>query len=407
MRCLHGLVRPRRAIGLAAGAIAAIALTTGAPSAHAYDSYDRFGDQTEGCVTCHPEFLSGNGALHAQHRALLGTPTQQLTRCNACHPSGLGSTPVRTYTSGPIGPLTSGFGCSGCHGRLYGEISPNSGLPKSTSYGLRQVHVDAGVAECSTSGCHAPGNLGSPDPFPTPYPEDVVPPYYGFEFSVLRNACASDEEDLPFDADLLGLDNDGDGQRDFPDDLGCPEPTEPPFDCAAVPMAGCVAPGKGVLVVTEKVASKEKLKVTLSKLQTELTPIEFGDPVAGTTGYNVCVYDAGDELRAQYTLDRPGEICSTGKPCWTTISDKGYKFKDKAAAADGVRKAMVRGGARSKGKVVVVGRNRGTMPTGVAEALANQTSATVQFVASDGICVGVALPVVKKANGLVFKAVGP
>jgi len=405
MRYRHGLVRSRRASRGVAVAIAAIALTLGAPGTHAYEAYDVFGDQTSGCVTCHPEFLSGNGALHAQHRVLLGTPTQQLTRCNACHPSGQGSTPVRTYSSGPIGPLANGFGCSGCHGRLYGETSPNSGLPKSTSYGLRAAHVDAGVDDCATSGCHAPGNLGSPDPFPPTLPENVAPPYYGPEFSVLRNACASDEEDQAFDADLLGLDNDGDGQRDFPDDLDCPEPTEPPFDCAAAPLAGCVVPGKGSLVVTEKAPGKEKLKVTLSKIQRELTPIDFGDPVTGTTGYNVCVYDSGDVLRGEYTLDLPGEVCSNGKPCWTTISDKGYKFKDKAAAADGIRKAMVRGG--SKGKVVVDGKNTGTMPTGVAAALANQTRATVQFVASDGICVGLALPVVKKATGLLFKAKGP
>ena len=405
MRFRHELVRLRGAIALGAGVLAALALTLGAPGADAYEAYDVFGDQTQGCVTCHPGFLGGGiGALHSQHRALLGTPTQQQTRCNACHPSGQGSTPVRTYTSGPIGPLESGFGCSGCHGRLYGETSPNSGLPKSTAYGLREAHAAAGVTECAS--CHVPGSLGSPDPFPALLAEHVAPPYYGFEFSGLRNACASDEEDLAFDADLLGLDNDGDGQRDFPDDLDCPEPTEPPFDCAAAPLAGCVAPAKGVLVVTEKTAGKEKLKVTLSKLQTELTPIEFGDPVAGTTGYNVCVYDSNDELRGQYTLDRPGETCS-GKPCWSTVSDKGYKFKDKEASSAGIRKASVRGGDSSKGKVAVVGKNRGTMPTGVAAALADQTSATVQFVASDGICVGVALPTVKKADGRVFKAAGP
>ena len=31
--------------------------------------------------------------------------------------------------------------------------------------------MDAGVTVCGTSGCHAPGNLGAPDPFPTRFPE--------------------------------------------------------------------------------------------------------------------------------------------------------------------------------------------------------------------------------------------
>jgi hypothetical protein len=405
-RVTYGLLRPRRAIALAAGASVALALALGPSGAHAYRWYDRYGDQTEGCVTCHAEFLGGNGALHAQHRSLLGTPAQQVARCNVCHPNGGGTTPVLTYVSGPIGPLTSGgFGCSGCHGQLYGETSPDSGLAKSTSYGLRQVHVEAGVTSCGTGGCHAPGSLGSPDPFPALHPESFAPPYYDADFSTLRDACSSDEEDMPFDADLLGLDNDGDGQRDFPDDLDCAEPAPP--DCAPAPNAGCVAASKGALLVNEKVAGKEKLAVVLTRLETAVAPSQFGDPVSGTTKYHVCVYDSADQLRGQYTVDRAGEICSTGKPCWATVPDKGYRFKDKAAVADGIQKVSLRGGAALKGKVVVAGKNQGTMPTGVSAALANQPSATVQVIASDGICVGATLPVVKKADGFVFKAAGP
>jgi hypothetical protein len=398
-------VRPQSLLALAAGGLVALAM--GASGARAYAWYDRFGDQTEGCVTCHEGFLGGNGPLHAQHRSLLGTPTEQLARCNACHPNGWGSTPVLTYTSGPVGPLASaGFGCSGCHGQLYGETSPGSGLPKSTSYGLRQVHVDAGVAACAASGCHAPGSLGSPDPFPALHPESVAPPYYAPGFSVLRDPCSSDEEDMSLDADLLGLDNDGDGQRDFPDDADCEAPP-PPFECAPAPAAGCVAPSKGVLLVNEKVAGKERLEVVLGKLATAVAPSQLGDPVSGATKYAVCVYDAAGGLRGQYTVDRAGETCSTGRPCWAAVRNAGYRFHDKARVADGIQKLSLRAGAAFEGKVVVVGKNLGTMPTGVAAALASQTRATVQVVASDGICVGATLPVVKKADGLVFRAVGP
>jgi hypothetical protein len=409
--------RPQRAIALAGGVIVAFALAVCCPSdADAYRWYDRFGDQTQGCVTCHNGFLGGNGALHAQHRSLLGTPTEQLARCNVCHPNGGGTTPVLTYTSGPIGPLTSGgFGCSGCHGQLYGETSPNSMLPKSTSYGLRQVHVAAGVTACGTSGCHVAGALGSPDPFPVLYPESFAPPYYAADFSVLRNPCSADEEDMPFDADALGLDNDGDGLRDFPDDPDCAAPSTttttttlpPPSGCASVPASGCVAPSKGVLLISEKAPGKEKLKVVFTKLQPAITPAQFGDPVNGTTTYDVCVYDSADQLRGQYTNDRAGDICSNGKPCWATVPNKGYKYSDKTTTADGILKMSLSGGAALKGKVIVGGKNLGTMPIGVAALLQNQTSATVQVVASDGICVGMTLPVVKKADGLIFSAVGP
>lgn len=405
--------RPQRAIALAGGAVFVLALALGASDAHAYRWYDRFGDQTQGCVTCHPAFLGGNSALHAQHRSLLGSPTEQLARCNVCHPDGGGSTPVLTYTSGAVGSLTNGYGCSGCHGQLYGETSPNSGLMKSTSYGLRQVHVAAGVTTCDTSGCHSPGNLGSPDPFPTLHPESVLPPYYAAEFSVLTDPCSSAEEDMPFDVDALGLDNDGDGQRDYPNDPDCPMPTTtttttlPPFDCAAAPLGGCVAPSKGVFQVNEKTAGKEKLKVAFSKLQSAVTPTQLGDPVNGTTAYNVCVYDSTNQLRGQYTVDRAGDTCSTGKPCWTAVTNKGFKYLDKATAADGILKMSLSGGAALKGKVIVGGKNLGTMPTGVALALQSQPSATVQVVASDAICIGTTLSTVKKADGFLFSAVGP
>jgi hypothetical protein len=169
-----------------------------APNAHAYPKYDD--GSGIGCVQCHNGFQGGNGTLHFQHRTQLGDD------CNLCHPSGGGSGPVLTYSSGSGG----GLGCAGCHGQDYGETSPISGQAKATAYGLRQFHVNQGIATCGTSGCHQPGTLGHSDPFPTLFGEDVAPPYYAPAFSSLTNPCSSPEEDMPLDADSVGLDNDGD-----------------------------------------------------------------------------------------------------------------------------------------------------------------------------------------------------
>ena len=365
--------------------------------------------QAVGCVECHNEFQGGNGALHQQHRDLFA-----VTTCNLCHPSGGGSTPVRTYWSGPGG----GFGCAGCHGRDYGQTSPNSGQPKATAYGLRQVHANHGVTVCAT--CHVPGALGSPDPFPPVLPENVPPPYYAPAFSNLTNPCSSYQEDLPFDADSVGLDNDGDGFADYPADSDCPpvdtptptaEPTPTattrPFDCGSAPATGCIAAGKAVLVVNEKTAGKEKLKVVLKKLQAAVGQSQFGDPVLGTTAYKVCIYDAADQPSGEYTVARAGAICGD-LSCWSAVSSKGYKYQDKSTAADGVLKIKMLGGDLGKGKILVIGKNdASTMPTGVAAALQNQTSATVQILTSDAACFGASLPQVKKADGALFKALGP
>ena len=278
------------AVALQAGAMALLYAALWAPTAHAYPMYDDGAGR--GCVQCHSGFQGGNGALHFQHRTQLG-----ITTCNLCHPASGGSTPVRTYWSGPGG----GFGCAGCHGQDYGETSPNSGQPKATAYGLRQFHVNQGVTTCGTSGCHKPGAQGHSNPFPALFGEDVAPPYYDPIFSGLTNSCSS--EDMPLDADSVGLDNDGDGLPDWAD-----------TDCAAVTTttttttrrrrrysdAGllrrvdCIAPRRGILIVNEKTAGKEKLKVSLSRLQAPVTSSQFGDPVTGTTSYMICIYDGAN-----------------------------------------------------------------------------------------------------------------
>jgi len=396
------------ALALQAGcALALLCVTAWAPSAHAYPSYDD-GDGV-GCVQCHPAFQNGNGALHNQHRTRFA-----VTTCNLCHPSGGGSTPVLTYSSGPSG----GRGCAGCHGQDYGETSPNSGQAKSTAYGLRQLHVSNGETSCGTSGCHKPGALGHSNPFPPLFGENVTPTYYAPAFSTLTNPCSSVQEDLFFDPDSVGLDNDGDGSADFPADSDCAAPvttttsstptsTTLPSDCGPTPAGGCIAPGKGVLLVSEKAPGKEKLKVSLTKLQAAVAPSQFGDPVTDTTRYTVCIYDAASQLKGAYTVARAGQTCG-GKPCWSTIPDKGFKYSDKSTSADGISKITLKGGEPGKAKVQVRGKNdSSTMPTGIASALQNQTSATAQVLTSGASCFGMSLPVVKKADGLTFSAGGP
>jgi hypothetical protein len=222
-------------------------------------------------------------------------------------------------------------------------------------------------------------------------PENVAPPYYDPAFSNLTDPCASFQEDLPFDVDSVGLDNDGDGAADYPADSDCAAPAATPtatptplgLTCGTAPAMGCIAPEKGSLSVDEKTAGKEKLKVKLTKLQSTVTQSQFGDPVAGSTAYAICIYDSADQLKGTYTIDRAGDTCD-GKPCWAAISDKGYKYGDKNGSADGIVKMKVSGGPAGKGKVKVIGKNAtGQLPLGVAALLQCQTSATVQVLTSD------------------------
>lgn len=388
-----------------------------APNAFAYPSYDDgltpIGSGA-GCVDCHNGFAGGSGALHTTHKTQLAVQS-----CNLCHPSGGGTTPVLTYSSGSGG----GLGCAGCHGRNYGETSPNSGQPKSTAYGLRQVHANAGVTECAT--CHQPGALGHPSPFPAVLSEDILPEYYNPTFSNLTDSCSSTEEDMTFDVDSIGLDNDGDGSADGADSdcavAGTPTATPTasatptatvPFACGSAPIDGCIVPDKAVLLVNEKKSGKEKVKVVLKKLQPAVAQGQFGDPFTGGTDYKICIYNELDQLTGEYTPAGGGALCG-GVSCWSKVSDKGYKYTDKTTSSDGILKVKVLGGDAGKGKVLVIGKNNASkgqtsLPTGVAGPLQGQGFATVQVLTSDASCFGTTVSRVKKADGLIFKALkGP
>ena len=112
-------------------------------------------------------------------------------------------------------------------------------------------------------------------------------------------------------------------------------------------------------------------------------------------------------------MARAGANCgSPPSPCFSAVSTKGYKYRDKLTVADGVLKMVITGGDAGKGKVVVIGKNKSSkgltnLPTGTAPALQNSASATVQVVTSDALCFGSSVTQIKKADGAIFSAVGP
>lgn len=412
------VVRARRAALLVkyAGMLVVVALC--ASHAHAYPIYD-VPASSDDCHSCHPGFSGGGGnSLHANHTANFG-----ITSCNLCHPSGGGSKPVRTYVSGTGG----GLGCAGCHGQDFGEVSPNSLLPKSTAYGLRDFHVLKGVTSCGLAGgCHVPGALGHPNPFPIPLGEAIAPTYYSFPNNNLGSPCSSGQEDLPFDADSVGLDNDGDGLVDLADAdcIGWVSTTTTtttstttttlPVQCGAAPAVGCVAAGKSMLFVNEKASGKEKVKVSLKSLTAAVAQGQFGNPLSeGGTNYAVCIYDDANQLVGELSVSRSGDNCSSPPvPCYKASSDKGYKYGDKLAAADGVFKKILLGGDAGKGKVNVNGKNDAAkglndLPIGIAALLQSNTQATVQVLTSDASCFTGTVTQVKTADGVQFKATAP
>lgn len=183
--------------------------------------------------------------------------------------------------------------------------------------------------------------------------------------------------------------------------------------CSSSPLGGCIPPTKGILLVKETVPGKEKVKAVLKQLVPAVSQSQFGDPVNGTTAYNICLYNDTATLIADLLVDRAGDMCGVPPgPCWSAISTSGYKYVDKEAASDGMQKLIGKGGDPLKGKVVAKAANNAalgqtSLPTGIAAQLLNNYQATVQVVVSDGSCFGVTVTNLRSNNGTVFKATEP
>jgi hypothetical protein len=193
----------------------------------AYPVYRNSGvEGASNCALCHPGFMGGRSdTLHALHT---GGSDPVTGRCTFCHRSP-GDLPIVMYSG-------DGLGCMGCHGRDYGETISDDyegestlGQPKFSGVGLRAHHAAAGINLCG--GCHS----GDPDP----YPENVIDPGLGGPVHYYLRADSkgdplaslggepvdpSSNEDSANDADLTGLDNDGDDLYDMADSDSVQDP---------------------------------------------------------------------------------------------------------------------------------------------------------------------------------------
>lgn len=175
--------------------------------------------------------------------------------------------------------------------------------------------------------------------------------------------------------------------------------------CPSEPLSGCVDTfGKASLLLNDKKADKEKLIAKWSK-GPQIDGTDFGDPVGGSTGYSLCLYENNDTLVGTYVVDRAGEECD-GDPCWKGLGKpagvKGFKYKDKLRTSNGVQLLLLKAGEAEKSKVIVKGKGS-NLPDGVAAALADATSVTMQLLGGEQ-CVSATLSTIKDADGVKFKA---
>ncbi len=198
---------------------------------------------------------------------------------------------------------------------------------------------------------------------------------------------------------------------------GTPTPTPTPgASCPATTDLGCTTGfAKGSLLAKDGTPGRERLVVRMLA-GPALTQTDLGNPLDATQGgtgtaYALCVYDDTSALAVELHVARAGDLC-LGKPCWRPIGHapndprgpgKGYRYRDRALAADGVLSLAYRGGVAGRSKLVVTGKGS-SLPSGIPAALAGTSAVTAQVRSSDGLCLSIDLDEIQTQDSTSFKA---
>jgi hypothetical protein len=161
------------------------------------------------------------------------------------------------------------------------------------------------------------------------------------------------------------------------------EDAEPPSPCGAAPAMDCRFAGIGKALVSfadSSDDSRDRFGWKWSKGEaTDLSA--FGDPVAGSASYHVCVYDDSASPQPLMDLAVPAAATCGAAPCWKATGTKGFSYSDKLASNDGVRGLKMKAGVDGKAALRLKGIGAGL----VVPALPPLQPLTVQMLVDDGV----------------------
>ena len=82
----------------------------------------------------------------------------------------------------------------------------------------------------------------------------------------------------------------------------------------------------------------------------------FGNPIGGGTTVLLCLYDSADSAQPVVSaVVPPGGTCDA-RPCWKPRGGRGYRYRSRAGAADGVVRLKLRASAAGEAQLLVKGR---------------------------------------------------
>jgi cysteine-rich repeat protein len=144
--------------------------------------------------------------------------------------------------------------------------------------------------------------------------------------------------------------------------------------CDAVPRTNCRTALKSKVLLIDNNGNDAKDKLKWKWGRGEATTLEeLGVPTA-TTNYALCIYAAGS------LIEEP-EIAADPL-LWRPAGSRGYKYKDRDAASDGIQKVRLGSGDEFRPKMLVKGKGV-NLPD---PALDLPLPVTIQLVNSSNIC---------------------
>ncbi len=190
----------------------------------------------------------------------------------------------------------------------------------------------------------------------------------------------------------------------------------PVFSCPALPSGSCKSAGKSSLSLKNSTDStRRKLTWKWTKGIDALTQSAFGDPVGGSTNYHVCLYDyvaGAPNTKLTASINAAG-ICNGDDPCWKTVKNTGWSYKNKVGNTNGIKKVVLKGGEAGKPVVQVQAKGSSVpLPAAISTSayFSQDTSVVVQLHRSDdATCWSstFAVPNTKKNDGEQFRATAP
>lgn len=147
--------------------------------------------------------------------------------------------------------------------------------------------------------------------------------------------------------------------------------------CPETPASGCRTPVGFSRPL--RISDQKDLTTWRWRTQGSIFLSELGDPV-NTTTYSLCIYSGVSPTRIMEMRAPAGGTCPVGKPCWKSKGAKGFKYNDKDATPNGIKRLRLRTTPPALADIVVRARGLNVPIAGLP------LSGTViaQLVKSDG-----------------------